>query len=325
MTYRKLYSSLPKMKESHAISVADHIISTKQTTRKDIANAGNISLMSATKAASLLFDSALVNEREKKCPKTNRMCGYLSLAKENNFIIVDVSSSAYKMICVDGELNTVCEYSYKYQSIFSELDNLRIFCERGYTHLHNNLKCYSGLCVLTPDSYSLNNDLNSLIGSNFRRSPDKIISLCDAISRLRISAADPHLPCNSLFYLNISDNVSSYFVKKDISIKCDVPKLILKNRKSAAQAIRECISASELAETVFDIFNCASAMLDPSVFILESDRFILGASSAANFAQKLKATFDDKRKLVISDKRPHFYIKGAACELIRQIIVDILS
>lgn len=325
MTYRKLNSTIHKMKESHAISVADHIISTKQTTRKDIANAGNISLMSATKAAALLFDSALVNEKERKHPKTNRMCGYLSLSKENNFIIIDVSSTPYKMICVDGELNTVCEYVYKYQSIFSETDNLRIFSERGYTHLHENVKCYSGIAILTPDLYSLNDELISLTESNFRHSPDKIITLCDAISRLRISATDPHLPCNSLFYLNISDNVSSYFVQKDISIKCDVPKLILKNRKSAAQAIRECICVSELAETVFDIFNCASAMLDPSVFILESDRFVLGASSAANFAQKLKATFDNKRNLVISDKRPHFYIKGAACELIRQIIIDILS
>lgn len=325
MIFRRLYSTLPKMKKSYAETVADHIISTKHTTRKDIADACNVSLMSATKAASILFDSALVNERERKCPKTNRACGYLSISKENNFIIIDVSNTPYKMICVNGELNTVCEYTYKHQSIFSETDNLRIFSERGYAHLSEGVKYYSGLCVLLPDSYSSKDEIISLVESNFHHSPDKVICLCDAVSRIRESAIDTHLPTNSLFYLNISEGISSYFVKDNCAIKCDVSKLISKNRKTVGQAIMECISASELSETVFDIFNCASALLDPSVFILESDRFILGSASASNLAQKLKATFDDKRKLVISDKRPHFYIKGGACELIRQVIIDILT
>lgn len=325
MKFRKLYSTLPKMKQSYAEAVADHIISARSTTRKDISDSCCMSLMSATKAVSVLFDSTLISERERKSVKTNRPCGYISLSKENDFIIIDLSTSPYKMICVDGEFNTICEYSYKYQSIFSEIDNLRIFCERGYTHLSENIKYYSGLCALIPDSYSLNNELFSLIESIFHRAPDKVISLCGAVSRLQACDLDVHLPTDSLFYLNISKNISSYFITKEFSIKCDVQKLVLKNRKSVGQAISECISASELTDTVFDIFNCASAMLNPSVFILESDRFILGSSSAANFAQKLKATFDDKRKLVISDKRPHFYIKGAACELIRQVIIDILS
>ena len=66
-------------------------------------------------------------------------------------------------------------------------------------------------------------------------------------------------------------------------------------------------------------------MLNPSVFILESDRFILGSASASGFAQKLKATFDDKRKIIISDKRPHYYIKGGACELMRKLMIEIMT
>ena len=286
MIYRKLYSTLPKMKQSHAKAVADHIISTRQTTRKDISSACNISIMSATKAASLLFDSTLVNERERKNTKTNRPCGYISLSRENNFVVIDISSTPYKMICLDGELNSVCEYTYKYQSFFSESDNLRIFCERGYTYLNDNVKYYSGLCVLVPDSYALINEIDLLIQSSFHRAPDKIIPFIDAVSRLRLSSAGSHLPCDSFFYLNISDILSSYFVTEKFSIKCDISKLVLKNRKNVYQTVNECISASELIEAVFDIFNCASAMLDPSVFILESERFILGSSSAVNFAQR---------------------------------------
>ena len=281
--------------------------------------------MSATKVASLLFESGIVSEKEKKSLKTNRPCGYISLYRENNFIIVDISSTPYKMICLGGELNVVCEYTYKYQTIFSEADNLRIFCERGYEHLSQSVKYYSGICALVPDKYEFIQEICDIITSCFHRAPDNITYLSDAIGRLRMSSTDTRLPCDSLFYLNISNDVTSYFVADKISIKCDVSKLILKNHKSVKQAVNECIGISELCEAVFDIFNCASAMLDPSVFILESDRFILGSASAANFAQKLKATFDDKRKLIVSDKRPHFYIKGAACELIRQIIVDILS
>ena len=94
MTYRHLYSSLPKIRKDTAIRIANHIVSHASSTRKDIALDANISLMSASKAVASLFDSGIISEKERISKATLRPCGHVSLFPDNTFIIIDITDKS---------------------------------------------------------------------------------------------------------------------------------------------------------------------------------------------------------------------------------------
>lgn len=325
MTYRLMYSSLPKLRRDTAKSIANCLLSCKKCTRRDIAKYANISDMSASKAAASLFESGIISEKEQKSPSTKRPCGFISISCDNPYVIIDVSARVHKMYCLNASFNILSQYNYKCESSFSDSDNLNVFLERGYKAISEEISYFCGICVVTGSNYENEALISSITERVFSHAPDIIIDIGVAISYLMRSNIDHHLPVNSLFYINIGSGCESYFVFGDNVVKCNPHKLIGKNNAPVGDMIDSCVNSAELYEIIFDIFNCASAMLSPDVLILESDRFILGSQMAFNLSKKLKINFSDRRKLLISDKLPHLYIKGALHALLHTLIVNVLS
>lgn len=325
MIYRPLYSNLPKIRKDSANKIASYLISHKRCTRRDIAEYASISDMSASKAVASLFDSGIISEKEQKNPVTKRPCGVISISQDNTYIIIDISGKAYTAYSMNCDFNVTHQYNYKYQSIFSQLDNLSIFLERAHKNLSDNISHFNGICVIIRKDLDDLTEILNMVERNFSHKPDAVIDIGDAVYHLAHSNVDYHLPVNSLFYINIGSGCESYFISGDQIMKCNPHKLIGKNNTLIGDMIDSCVSATELYEIIFDIFNCASAMLDPEVLALESDRFVLGSTMAFNLSKKLKINFPDRRRLLISDKLPHLYIKGALLALIHTLIVDILS
>ena len=325
MIYRPLYTSLPKLRNDTAKKIAECILTHKKCTRRDIAKYAKISDMSASKAVASLFDSGIIYEKEQKSKDSGRCCGFVSISHDNPYIIIDISIKNYKMYCLNSDFTILSQYNYRYESRFSENDNFSIFIERGYSAISNSVTHFCGICLLTKSNFENSDFASNIIERVFSHAPDTIIDVGIAISHLMKSSIDRHLPVNSMFYINIGSGCESYFIFGEQIIKCNPHKLIGKNNVSMGDMIESCVSSLELYEIIFEIFNCASAMLNPEVLILESDRFILGSQMTFNLTKRLKINFSDPRRLLISDKLPHLYIKGALYALIHTLMVGILA
>ena len=324
MIYRPLYSTLPNIRKDSAEKIAECILSSKKCTRRDIAKYANISEMSASKAVSSLFDSGIISEKELKSKDSKRYCGFVSVSHDNPYIIIDISVKNYKMYCLNSDFTTLAQYNYKYESRFSLPDNVSIFMERGYKAMSDAVSHFCGICLLTKTNFEDTDLAKGTVKRVFSHEPDAVIDVGVAVSHLMRSNVDPHLPVNSLFYVNIGSGCESYFAFGDHVIKCNPHKLVGKNNVPIGDMIDSCVSSVELYKIIFDIFNCASAMLSPEVLILESDRFILGSQMTFNLSKKLKINFSDSRRLLVSDKLPHLYIKGALLSLTHTLMVRIL-
>ena len=325
MNYRHLYSTLPNIRRDSAEMIAECILRQKKCTRRDIAKYANISDMSATKAVSSLFDSGIISEKELKSKETGRQCGFISVSHDNPYIVIDISIRNYKMYCLNSAFKVISQYNYRYEDRFSLPDNLSIFMERGHKVMSEALSHFCGICLLTKHKFEDIEIAKSTVSRVFSHEPDATIDVGVAVSHLMHSNVDSHLPVNSLFYVNIGSGCESYFVLGENIIKCNPHKLVGKNNVPIGDMIDSCVSSLELYEIIFDIFNCASSMLCPEVLILESDRFILGSQMTFNLSKKLKINFADSRRLLISDKLPHLYIKGALLCLIHTLMVRVLA
>lgn len=325
MNYRPLYSTLPNIRKDSASKVAECILCHKKCTRRDIAKYADISEMSASKAVSSLFDSGIISEKELKSKSSGRQCGFISVSHDNPYIIIDLSIKNYKMYCINSSYTVISQYNYRYESRFSLPDNLSIFMERGYKIMSDAVSHFCGICILIRADFEEIDFAKSEAHRVFSHEPDAVIDVGVAISHLMRSKSDSLLPSNSLFYLNIGSGCVSYFVFGENIIKCNPHKLVGKNNVPIGDMIDKCVSAIELYDIVFDVLNCASSMLCPEVLILESDRFILGSQMSFNLSKKLKINFTDSRRLIVSDKLPHFYIKGALLALIHTLMIRILT
>lgn len=315
-------STLPKIKESNAQKIAEAMLNIKSPTRADIAKRASVTEMTVCRAMSKLSDAGVIEEHFTKNGKT---AASLSFSSELNFIIIDLTLYEYEAYLLDASNNIIEKYSYLSKSSNDLIDDLIIFLERAKEVFSKKVKHFCSIAVIADRNCISDNEINSALCESFLFPADLILDIPSCLQNLIFSAIDCHFPADSLYYLNLGKRNLAYFVKDSFYIKSSIEALNDTDGRRLSEKIECCINAPQLYDIIFKVVNSASAILDAKLFLIESDRFILGSNLGFSISEKLKATFDDKRKLLVSDVKPPYYIKGASVSLQKKIIKNILE
>ncbi len=240
------------------------------------------------------------------------------------FIIADIMGDEYSIHLLSSDYKTLRHFSYPYNYSLDVQDNLTIFFERAKSLFSEKANHFSGIAVICNDK-SRADSVQKAIDLCFGEAFTVILDVADAIQGLTASAIDARFPSASAYYLHLGHNNFAYYVTDKFAIRSNPQILMDEGGKILGERIRACISPEQLHGIIFNIVNAASAILDAKLYIIESDRFILGNGIGKSIAEKLGFGFSDGRRLLISDVKPKLYIKGAAVALQTEIIRKILS
>ncbi len=325
MQYLNHHSNTKEIKAATATAIAKAIFHIKSPTRKDIAQNAGVTEMTVCRAVSHLEDAGFICEDTIKNDNTNRRKHKISVAENLRFIVADLTSWEYSIYLLSSNYKTLEQFHYQYNHSIDFSDNLQIFFERAKILFSQKANHFSGISVIC-DKTSLNtNTVNQAITQCFGSPLCLIINIADCLKCLTDSAIDSHFPAENLYYLHLGHKNFAYFITNEYTIKSNPQILIDNSGNSLDEHIKSCISPEQLYGIIINIVNAASAMLDAKLYLIESDRFVLGSNIGFNIAEKLKLNFSDKRRLFISDTKPQFYIKGAAIALQVKIIKHILA
>ena len=321
MQYIKHNSTTQAIKPANAHALANAILNVKSPTRKDIAKLANVTEMTVCRAISRLSDSGFIQENT-----TSSGANTVSIADNLKFIIIDLTLDEYCAYLLSSSYKAIEQFSYTYNHSIDISDNLAIFLDRAKATFAKKANHFSGIAVISDifDEQSKSNVLN-VINQCFASPFCTFLSTPECLSALKNSAIDSHFPANSMYYICLGRRNTAYYLNSDFTIKSNPSVLVDTNGNSLGEKIKHCISPEILTDIVFEVVNSASAILDAKLFLIESDRFILGGGISVNIAEKLKLRFKDGRKLFVSDAKPNYYIKGAAVSLQKELIKNILA
>lgn len=324
MRYKKLHSELAHMRAESAHLLSDAFYRKKNMTNRDLAAYTGLSEVSVAKASDILFDSGMISEDKYTNPDTGRECSRMSLYKNNSFILCDLSLKSCAMLCLDGSFNVIAHYHEK-RALDATYDDIERFIIRAEGELSRHITSYSGICVILPKDTSSKEDAARAFENIFGHIPEVFLTRRECI----VSLCGTHLgldsPPESLFYINIGEDLEGYYTSNGLTCTCDLDRFIFKDVEDAYTGVGELFSSQELLGILYEILNSARALLSPTVCIIESERFILGSQSAVNLSQKLKMSLSEKKKLHISDRRPYYYQVGAMVHLTQVLMESILK
>ena len=311
------------IKPDNAKKIAEAIINIKLPTRKDIAKHADVSEMTVCRALAILDESGFIEERA----ADNQHISKLRITPDPSlsFIVIDVNDPDYCAYLLSADSTLIEEHRHTFNPTLDADQNLSICLDRAKMKFSLKANGFSGVGVIFNDESYSDPNICRAIEESLECPITATMTEKDCISSLRGSSIDSHFPCDSMYYLNIGNNNLAYFINKDCIIKSNPSILVDASGKTCGDLISSCITPEQAYEIIYNIINSASAMLDPQLFIVESDRFILGKSTGAILSERLKLSINDKRRLLISDARPSYKIKGALITLQKEIIKSILS
>ena len=310
------------IKPINASSIAEAIINSRAPTRGEIAKSAGVTEMTVCRAVSILDEASFIAERA-----TDNTYGAklkLSLEPSLSFMVADVTEPNYSIYLFSSDLSLIEQHNHAYNhSIDADL-NLNLFLEKAKAQFSAKVKHFSGIAVIFNNENFNDPTVCKAIEQSFGCPITASLKIEDCIKNLRTSAIDSKFPAESMYYLHIGNRNFAYFVNEKCAIKSNPQILVDKNGATVGELISTCITPEQAGDIIYSIVNAASAILDAKLFLVESDRFVLGKSMGTIIAEKLKTHVLDKRRLVISDSKPHYRIKGAVLALQKEIIKSIL-
>lgn len=318
-------STLPHIKHKNAKAIAEAIFNIKSPTRGSIAQYAGVTEMTVCRAITKLGDSGFTQENTVKKQALKNSASNISIADNLKLIIIDLTHDEYAIYLLSSSLKMLDKFSYIHNYSLDLSDNLSIFLSRAHSQFSKKANHFSGIAVIWNDKNYNDKDAIDAIGECFAAPITASLKISDCLESLRASAIDPHLPAENMYYLNLGSRNFAYFVTKDYTIKSNPQMLVTHKGDQLGDKIKECLGAEQLYEIILSVINSASAILDAKLYLIESDRFILGNNMGFSISEKLKLKFGDRRKIFVSDAKPNYYVKGAAIALQTEIIKNILT
>lgn len=318
-------STLPHIKSTNAELISKAILNIKAPTRKSISKYCAVTEMTACRAVARLEDAGFIQEKATKGQGPHAPASAIAIADHLSFIIIDLTLNEYDIYLLSSHHKILQKHSYTYNPSLDFPDNLAILLSRAKAAFSAKTNHFSGISVILNegdfDKCSIQKTILDCLGTT----ATLILEISDCLNNLRESSVESHFPAENLYYLNLGKRNLAYFITEKFSIKSNPKILIDENGKRLEENLISCINAEQLYSIICSIINSASAILDAKLFLIESDRFILGNNMGFSVSKKLKLKFQNSRKILVSDSAPPFYIKGAAIALQKEIIKNILT
>ena len=314
--------ALRETKTPTASLIAEAIINLKIPTRRSIAEYSGVTEMTVCRAVSRLCDSYLISERLSS--KNRAQALYIS--EDLRFIIADLTLDVYSAYLLDAKGKIYSQMNYTFNHSVDDVDNLTIFSERARSLFSENTSEICGIGLIFADADELFRfKATDIFTDCFTGARALDLDAPSCLSSLLSSSCDSLFPTDSMYYLCLGNRSFAYYIRDGVIIKSNPRLLIDRNGNMLRDRIYGCITPEIVSDAVFNIVNSASALLDPRLILVESDRFVFGSEINNCIADKLKISFRDGRRLRLSDSLPHYYVKGGLLALQKHIIENALS
>ncbi len=319
MQYIQHHSIGGTIKPQNAKALTEAMFSLRSPTRRDIAERAQITEMTVCRAMTKLLDALFLQEDTKARTST------LSVADNLKFIIIDLTFEDYTLYLLSADSKIIRKHTYTFVPSLDLEDNLTIFLERARAEIECDCTKFSGLSVIfnTYDPAFRQKAL-SAASRAFGVPAPFALSVVDCLSAIRAASARNGQTAKSMYYLCLGHRNFAYYIDEHCAI-AGSPQLLIDKGKPISDKMNACVSPEILGEIIFSLVNAAAATLDANLFLVESDRFVLGRTLADSIAKRLQFSFRDSRRLTICDTQPAQYIRGAALALQKQIMIDILT
>ncbi len=248
-------------------------------TRASAGEECNVSKMTSGKVANALIQSGFMNERQFS-NDGKKPCFHLFCKDGVRILIIDLSSSAFKMSIVNSYGEAKFHTEYDYDASISPDDNLNIFFSRYSHKVKHAGYSFCAISVITPDKPDLiTKDLhpskeyiNRQVIAYFGKIPASHLTLSETISEsIKFKVHSDHLTFENISYIFIGRHISAFHIHQNGSITVCSPTALfpdIANKLSTLHTLMTKASSDELFVRIAHFMGCA---FSPSYILLESD------------------------------------------------------
>ena len=259
-------------------------LSDNAPSRTSICEDTGISKPTASKVASALIDSGFMCERLFSLDGKERPRLHLFLRDSVRILLVDLSSSQFKMSILAGDASVVLESAYNYDSSITFDDNINIFLSRcGLSVKHSGVG-FSAISVLYADSSRINNlrqiplpsikqkdTISHAILEILGKTPEKHLTISDAICEAVRFNVNCTKVLSGVSYIFVGRTLLAFHAHTDSTKTVCAPERLLTNDETHVLQSPQSSTKESVDEIFIRLCRFMDAAFSPSIIILESD------------------------------------------------------
>lgn len=208
-------------------------------TRASVAKSCSVSEMTSGKAARALIDSGFMCERQYSSDG-NRPCFHLFCNEGVRVLVIDLSSSAFKMSIVSSYGDVRFQTEYEYDTSISYIDNFNIFFSRHSTNIKKSRYSFCAISVIYADvptsraemsaygflpSISYREQIANLVHSEFGKYPASHMTVSEAVlNSLKYKAHGDFIEAYELSYVFIGRHISAFHIHRNGTVTVCSPE-----------------------------------------------------------------------------------------------------
>ena len=304
-------------------------------TRASVAKSCSVSEMTSGKAARALIDSGFMCERQYSSDG-KRPCFHLFCNDGVRVLVIDLSSSVFKMSIVSPYGDVKFQTEYEYDTEISHMDNLNIFFSRHSANVKKSRYSFCAISVIYADipvsrttmmSYGFLPDITSkehiadLIHSEFGKYPASHMTVSDAIlSSLKFKAHGDIIEPRGLSYIFIGRHISAFHIHADGAVTVCSPEPLFPNicRKLFTDHM---LTEKSVSDSIFvQLAHFMGCAFSPSHIFLESDILSPDDTTAELLCQRFALSGLNAPTVSFKDNSPPLRLVGASRETLFSVI-----
>ncbi|MGM9644493.1 MAG: hypothetical protein ACI3X1_05340 [Eubacteriales bacterium] len=255
-------------------------------TRASVAESCSVSEMTAGKAARALIESGFMCERQYSSDG-KRPCFHLFCNEGVRVLVIDLSSSAFKMSIVSPYGDIKFHTEYEYDTEISHADNLNVFFSRHSMNVKKSGYSFCAISVIYADipvsrpgmsvygflpNISSEEHIANLVHSEFGKYPASHMTVSDAIlNSLKFKAYGNTIDPCGLSYIFIGRHISAFHIHGDGSVTVCSPESLFPD--IAGKLFTDhMLTEKNVSDAIFvQLAHFMGCAFSPSHIILESD------------------------------------------------------
>ncbi len=272
--------------------------------RQDVSEKCNVCTATSGKAVKALVDSGFMCKRIFS-KNEQRPCSHLLFNDISSILLIDLSSSVYRMSVVHPNGSFLFSEKYIYDSSISFDDNLNIFISRNGLKLKRSRLEFTAISVLFSDenkrqskvrvahipSIHLSSYIDSVIFTILGRRTATHFTVSSSISEaIKFRAIDLDLQKGGISSVYIGNEISAFHVFENGSaILCNPENILSRDELNDIQNIR--LINKERSDALFiKLCDFMDSAFSPSIFLIDSDIAPPDAKTADKIACKFSLT-----------------------------------
>lgn len=272
-------------------------------TRATVSESCEVSKVTSGKVARALIESKIMCERVFSL-NGESPCAHLFIEDNLNVMVIDLSSSTFKMTLFDANANSRFKAIHNYDTAASFDDNINIFLSRCGLKAKQSGHSFSAISVIYADdtrreyletidhqailpSINQKDKIAQAVYSLFHKKPISHLTVSEAISEaIKFGLTKSSDINNGISYIHIGNQVSSFHIHANGSITvCQVQNILSNSEKQMLNSVYS-VTKEDIDLIFIRLSKFMTAAFSPSVILLESEYHLPDGETARKLTRE---------------------------------------